>query len=456
MHLQEGILFDSRYRLIKQLGRGGFSEVWLVEDTMVNHKKMALKVYAPGSGLDDDGVQLFRKEFDLVFDFNHTNLLCPAHFSVCEHSPYLLMPYCERGSAAKLIGKITEEEAWRSLHDIAAGLTFLHEQEPHVIHQDIKPDNILIDKTGRFLITDFGISAKARRTLRQSMGNAKSGTIAYMSPERFGRNNAPIKASDIWSLGATLFELLTGDAPFGEHGGVIQKSGADIPDLSGGWSPELKKIVTLCLQREAWDRPTAKLLVEWTEEHFKGNDPFKLKEKKAKGGKDKVADTKPWPSESKDVARNGFVSFWLWATAIVNGFFAVVLLLTVLLEFEFELVLYSNIFILNTCAAAWLLRRVKLGFWLFIVSVFLVAATTTNFGYNEEIFMFLFAIVFVIILFAVLQIRKNGVSAWNALRKPDGKKDRVTFIVFGSILFASLVVIPLVGYILYQLFGSLL
>ncbi|MDR2971625.1 MAG: protein kinase [Bacteroidales bacterium] len=269
MLLQENTLFHSHYLLKKLLGRGGFSEVWLVENTLAGNIKMALKIYAPGAGLDDDGVSLFSKEFELVFNINHTNLLRTAHFDVCDRSPYLVMPYCEQGSAGKLIGNITEEQAWNFLHDVAAGLAHLHKQNPPIIHQDIKPDNVLIDNSGQYLITDFGISTKARNTLRKSIEQFKKisgGTIAYMGPERFGKDNLPIKASDIWALGATLFELMSGDTPFSEHGGLIQKSGAEIPDIDGEYSENLKKVVYACLAENPWDRPTAKILMEWKKE----------------------------------------------------------------------------------------------------------------------------------------------------------------------------------------------
>jgi len=263
MQLEEGYLFDSRYRLIKLLGRGGFSEVWLVEDVKVGNQKRALKVYAPGTGLDDDGVQLFSSEYQLVYDLNHSHLLRASHFDVCQRSPYLIVPYCERGSASKLTGKITEDEAWQFLHDVASGLAYMHEQEPPIIHQDIKPDNVLINHNGRYLITDFGISAKARSTLRKSAGNVKSGgTIAYMSPERFGHDNTPIKASDVWALGATMFELLVGDAPFGDHGGLIQKSGAEIPNITGNYTENLNNVKYKMLALETWDRPTAAQLTK--------------------------------------------------------------------------------------------------------------------------------------------------------------------------------------------------
>ena len=273
MLLEQDTLFDDRYLLKKILGCGGFSEVWLVEDIKVGNKKMALKIYAPDKGLDADGVQIFSSEFELVFDLNHTNLLHPAHFDVCDHSPYLLMPYCEQGSASKLVGHLSEEDAWRFLHDVASGLAYLHDQNPPIIHQDIKPDNILRDTLGNFQITDFGISTKVRSTLRKSVSNVTSGgTLAYMPPERFGKENIPIKASDIWAMGATVFELLTGNMPFSEHGGLIQKSGAEIPDMPGEHSKELREIISRCLRKEPWDRPVAQQIVKWTEQHLKGEE----------------------------------------------------------------------------------------------------------------------------------------------------------------------------------------
>ena len=274
MRLQEHTLFHDRYRLVKPLGRGGFSEVWLAEDEKANKIKIALKVYAPGAGLDEDGARLFTQEFSLVFNVNHSNLLKPTHFDIYEQMPYLVMPFCNNGSSTRLVAKINEKEAWQFLHDISSGLAYLHAQTPPVIHQDIKPDNVLIDSNGSFLITDFGISTKARSTLRKSViqsGTSGGGTRAYMGPERFGKEPLPIKASDIWALGATIYELITGDVPFGEHGGVIQKSGAEIPDIQGSWSSDLKKLIALCLNQEPWDRPTAETIAAWSKQKMDGN-----------------------------------------------------------------------------------------------------------------------------------------------------------------------------------------
>ena len=274
MQLEENKIFANRYRLLRLLGRGGFSEVWLVEDVMTA-LQVALKVYAPGGGMDERGVQLFSTEFALVFNLNHSNLLKPTYYDTFERMPYLVLPYCERGSAANLVGQMREQEAWQFLRDIASGLEYLHSQEPPVIHQDIKPDNILIDDSGRYLLTDFGISIKARNTLRKSIlkTEASVGTLAYMGPERFSKYPLPIKASDIFSLGATLYELLTGLVPFGEHGGLLLQHGAEIPALEGDWSDELKRLVEWCLQKETWERPSATEIRQYCEAHLNGEKP---------------------------------------------------------------------------------------------------------------------------------------------------------------------------------------
>ena len=249
MELKEGLLFADRYKLIRQLGRGGFAEVWLAEDDMTN-VQVAIKVYAPGTGLDDNGIKIFTQEFSMVFDMNHTNLLRPTHFDCWDRMPYLIMPLIKNGSAFKYIAEgksMPEEECWKLLHDVAAGLAYLHEKTPPLIHQDIKPDNILIDDEGRYLITDFGISARVRSTIRGAKAQEQSGgTLAYMGPERFSSNPRPI------------------------HGGMLQKNGADIPIIEGDYSQELKDIVSLCISKETWDRPSASKIEEMTYNHMHG------------------------------------------------------------------------------------------------------------------------------------------------------------------------------------------
>ncbi len=264
-------LFHDRYFLERLLGRGNFSEVWLAKDVKTDIR-VAIKIYAPATGLDDNGLNVFAREFTLVVNANHKNLLKPLHYDTCDRKPYLVIPFCRKGSILKEVGKFNEERAWRLLRDVAAGLAWLHSMNPPVIHQDIKPDNVMIGDNDEFLITDFGVSTHLRSTLRKSMSAAFSsaGTIAYMAPERFGKDNTPIMANDIYSLGATVYEMLSGDTPFGDDGGLVQKKGAEVPDLKGDYSPQLKKVIAKCLQTNPWQRPTAEQLQTYAETALAG------------------------------------------------------------------------------------------------------------------------------------------------------------------------------------------
>ena len=145
-----------------------------------------------------------------------------------------------------------------------------------IVHQDIKPDNIMRGNQGEYLITYFGVSTSLRSTLRRSTTGSinsyqSAGTMAYMAPERFGRKNKPIMANDVYSLGATMFEMLTGDVPFGDLGGIVYHQGAELPELDCNCSEQLKQVVERCLSREPWDRPVASKLEEWARIGLRGD-----------------------------------------------------------------------------------------------------------------------------------------------------------------------------------------
>ncbi|MBQ0007558.1 MAG: SUMF1/EgtB/PvdO family nonheme iron enzyme, partial [bacterium] len=262
MKLQENIVFANRYELLRLLGRGSFSEVWLAKDRL-KHLNVAIKVYAPGHGLEENGMQEFCGVLSGACDINHPNLLKPQHVDAWENMPYLIMAYCPNGSCAKLIGKVTEDQMWKIIHDVASGLACLHQKG--LVHQNIKPANVMIDEDGHYLLTDFGVSSHTRSFLQKCIVSSTGGeTTAYMEPERFSEQPAPAKASDIWSLGVMCFEMLEGEVPFSENGGSSQRPNAEIPLMNANISDELKSTVTKMLQKEPCDRPTAATLVEWS------------------------------------------------------------------------------------------------------------------------------------------------------------------------------------------------
>lgn len=225
---------------------------------------VAIKLYI---SLDQKGQDEFKDEYKVAYGLSHENLLTSQYYGVWEHRPFLIMKYCARGSAGNLGGNVSEEEIWKFIHDVANGLKYLHAQEPPIVHQDIKPENILIDEQGNFLITDFGISKKMRTTMRkQSKRAIESGAIAYMGPERFLKDPMAVKASDIWSLGVSIYELATNDLPFMGQGGGMLNAGAALPELDEEYSRNLNEVMQLCLAKDTWDRPTAEELADYTQQ----------------------------------------------------------------------------------------------------------------------------------------------------------------------------------------------
>ena len=263
MVLKKGEVINGRYRLVSNRGSGTFGEVWQAWDEVLD-MEVAIKIYI---ALDARGIGEFKTEYKTAFSLNHPNLLHATYFDVVDKRPYLVMPYCPE-SSEDLVGNISEKEAWRFIKDVSSGLAYLHSRD--IIHRDIKPDNILRDAQGDFLISDFGVSVRMRSTLRRNSVRELSesttqGTIGYMGPEMFSSDPSAVKATDIWALGSTLFELLEGELPFFGQGGVMQLHGAEIPNLKGSWSDPLREVVKACLARETWDRPTARKLVSYAD-----------------------------------------------------------------------------------------------------------------------------------------------------------------------------------------------
>lgn len=260
MTIKEGAIVAEHYQLKKQLGHGSFGDVWLAYNLLADID-VAIKFYGT---FDQEGLEDFRNEFKMAYKLRHPNLLNINHFDVYDNCPYLVMPYCQNGSVSHHVGQMEESEIWKFILDVSGGLAYLHSQQPPIVHQDIKPDNILITSEGRYVITDFGISRSFRSKMSRTNNRSNSsGTIAYMGPERFSEKPMIVLASDIWAFGMTLYELLTGDVLWEGMGGSVQLNGARIPSISSNISSELAQLVMSCLSVETWNRPTALQIYEY-------------------------------------------------------------------------------------------------------------------------------------------------------------------------------------------------
>ena len=286
---KDGKLFDGRYKLLKTLSTdGGTADVWLAIDvnTIDNPELLgdesdnfspdesgmmvAIKIYRPKNALDIEGEQRFRDEYKIVHNCRHTNLLQPTNFSICEDTPYLELPYCKNGSSEMLIGKVIEEkEIWKFIFDVSSGLSYLHACTPQIIHQDIKPANVLIDDYNNYAITDFGISSQRGGKHGFYFDEDNSGTMAYMAPERFCENYIPIAESDIWAFGATLYEILTGEVPFKEEGGKNQlENNLKLKSMGNNIPKDIQKLIFSCLSLNPQERPTANQIIKLSEKHL--------------------------------------------------------------------------------------------------------------------------------------------------------------------------------------------
>ena len=275
------VLFDGHYKLLRPLSTdGATADVWLAVDTNTIDETIfedeeqretaedsgmlvAIKIYRPKNALDIEGEQRFRDEYKIVYECRHANLLQPTSFSIFEKTPYLVLPFCKFGSSELLIGQLNDEdEIWKFVLDVSSGLERLHTNTPQIVHQDIKPANILIDNTHNYAITDFGISSKMGGAHSYYYDEENNGTLAYMAPERFQEHTKPMPESDIWAFGATLCEILTGKVPFGENGGQAQvEQNAPMPPMPGV-PADIQRLVHACLDRDIDKRPTAKKLME--------------------------------------------------------------------------------------------------------------------------------------------------------------------------------------------------
>lgn len=207
-----------RYRVVRELGRGAFGIVYLAEDSVLL-RPVALKVMINHG--DSKNSASILGEARAVAKLRHPNIVAVFEASSDDQRPYVVSEFIEGETLARKIDNNPMQplEAAAMLRDLALGLYYAHTQG--LIHRDIKPQNILVDSTGRAQITDFGLAIERDRdsqTPQQTFASA--GTLAYMAPEQLGMGTVTIGPEvDQYALGVTMFEMLSGERlSTGNHG----------------------------------------------------------------------------------------------------------------------------------------------------------------------------------------------------------------------------------------------
>lgn len=215
-------MIANRYSLEREIGRGGMGAVWLGRDELLGRAVAVKRIgRVPGADQDREGdQQRAEREARIAASLNHPHVVAVFDLVEEDEDQWLVMEYVEGRSLSQTVrdeGPLSVDQAAAVLADAAAALATAHAEG--VVHRDVKPSNILLTTAGEAKLLDFGI-ARAQGDLTLTQTGLVSGSPAYLAPE-VASGLPATTASDVWSLGATLFHLLTGRPPYDVGGNIV-------------------------------------------------------------------------------------------------------------------------------------------------------------------------------------------------------------------------------------------
>lgn len=236
-----------QYQVIAQIGKGGMSTVYQATQGSMK-RSVAIKVLPPNLMHDDKFVSRFYREVQIAASLQHPHILPVFDFGEHDSLLYIVMAYVDGGTLSDVIlqGQMTSNDILRYTDQMAAALDYAHRKG--VIHRDFKPANVLLDGHGNTYLTDFGLAKMSDSS--QLTGTGILGTPSYMAPEQSEPGDLTI-AADIYALGATVFQMLTGRVPFEAPtplGVLMAHMTHPVPNILQ-LRPELSEAVQLVIDR---------------------------------------------------------------------------------------------------------------------------------------------------------------------------------------------------------------
>jgi serine/threonine-protein kinase len=249
--LKPGMFISDRYEIIDKVGSGGMADVYKARDQRLN-RFVAIKVLKPEYSSDKSFVNKFRGEAQSAAGLSHPNIVNVYDVGDDSGLHFIVMELVEGITLKRFIerkGKLEVKEAVGIAIQIAQGMEAAHDN--HIIHRDIKPQNIIISRDGKVKVTDFGI---AKATNSNTITSNAMGSVHYLSPEQ-ARGGYSDEKSDIYSLGVTIYEMLSGKVPFAGDNTVsvallhIQGEAMPLRELDPAIPVSVDKIVQKCMQK---------------------------------------------------------------------------------------------------------------------------------------------------------------------------------------------------------------
>ena len=251
--VKDGIYLSGRYQVLSKIGAGGMADVYKAKDCMLN-RYVAVKVLKKEYREDENFVKKFRSEAQAAAGLLNPNIVNVYDVGEDRGLYYMVMELVEGITLKEYVqkkGKLSSKEAISIAIQMCTGIEAAHNH--HIIHRDIKPQNIIISKEGKVKVTDFGI---AKATTSQTVSTSAMGSVHYVSPEQ-ARGGYCDEKSDIYSAGITMYEMVTGRVPFDGDSTVsvamkhLQENITPPSEYAPDLSPALEKIILKCTQKSS-------------------------------------------------------------------------------------------------------------------------------------------------------------------------------------------------------------